>query len=238
MIEDSLVESAGRIRTRSKSFAIASFALQASVVGALILIPIVYPAALPRQALSTLLVAPPPPAAPVRTPQAPTAHAVVPVQIAGLIAPAIIPRYIADVDGGPSSPPYMGSGIEHVGTGEVPGAISVLGSAPPAPRVVSRPKPLTPVRVSAGVATGHVLVPIQPEYPAIAKITHVQGTVMIEAVISKQGLVKQARAVSGPPLLVPAALAAVNRARYVPFKLNGDPVEVDTTINIVFRLGD
>jgi protein TonB len=88
------------------------------------------------------------------------------------------------------------------------------------------------------VAAGHILVPIQPEYPAIARNAHVQGTVTIDAVISKEGRVEQARVVSGPALLARAALAAVNRARYAPFKLNGDPVEVDTTINIVFTLGN
>jgi protein TonB len=79
---------------------------------------------------------------------------------------------------------------------------------------------------------------MRPVYPAIAREAHAQGTVSIEAVISKNGLVTQLRVISGPPLLVQAAVDAVNRARYVPFKLNGAPVEVDTAINIVFTLGD
>jgi protein TonB len=72
----------------------------------------------------------------------------------------------------------------------------------------------------------------------IAKNAHIQGTVTIDAVISKDGFVTQAHVVSGPPLLVQAALEAVNRARYAPFKLNGEAVEVDTAINIVFTLGE
>lgn len=64
MFEDSLMESTGAIRTRSRWYAVSSFALQAAVLAALILIPIVYPAALPKQALSTPLLAPPPPPAP------------------------------------------------------------------------------------------------------------------------------------------------------------------------------
>jgi protein TonB len=238
MFEDSLVESSGRIHTRSRWFAVGSFALQTAVLAVLILIPILYPAALPKQVLSTLLVAPPPPAAAVQMPQARAAHPAAPVQLSGLIAPRIIPRHIAQGDSSTAAPPRMDGGFEHAGPGEVQGAIPLLGSTPPAPPVVARLKPSAPIRVSAGVAAGHILVPIQAVYPAIAKNAHIQGTVKIDAVISKDGFVTQAHVVSGPPLLVQAALEAVNRARYVPFKLNGEPVEVDTAINIVFTLGE
>ena len=83
-----------------------------------------------------------------------------------------------------------------------------------------------------------MLAPIRPIYPAIAKAARIQGTVAIEAIISKQGVVKQAQVVSGQPMLARAALEAVGRARYQPYKLNGQPVEVDTTININFVLGN
>ncbi len=239
MFEDSLVESTGRIRTGSRWFAVGSFAFQAAVLAVLILIPILYPAALPKQALSTLLVAPPPPpAAPVQMPQAPAAHAPAPVQLSGLVAPTIIPRHIPEGDSATSAPPNVDNEIERAGSGEVPGAIPLLGNTPPAPLVVMRPKPTGPVRVSAGVAQGHILEPMRPVYPAVAKAAHIQGTVAIEAVISKDGVVKGVHVISGPPLLVQAAVEAVNRARYVPFKLNGEPVEVDTAINIVFTVGD
>jgi protein TonB len=88
------------------------------------------------------------------------------------------------------------------------------------------------------VAEGRLLAPIQPIYPAIAKAARIQGTVVIEAVISRQGLVKQARIVSGQPMLAQAALEAVSRARYQPYMLNGQPVEVYTTIDINFVLGN
>jgi protein TonB len=129
----------------------------------------------------------------------------------------------------------MDMGQNNAGSGNVKGAISLLGSAPPLP-AVTRPKPSGSVRVSAGVAAGRLLAPIQPEYPIIARDAHVQGTVVIEATISKQGVVEQARVVSGPSLLAEAALNAVNRARYQPYRLNGEPVEVETTINIIFTL--
>jgi protein TonB len=62
--------------------------------------------------------------------------------------------------------------------------------------------------------------------------------VVVEATISKQGTVEHARAVSGPPMLAGAALSAIEQARYQPYKLSGEPVEVETTINVVFKLSE
>lgn len=237
MFEDSLVESTGRIRTRSRWYAIGSFVLQATFLAALILFHYVYPDALPKQALSRLLVAPPPPAAPAEVSHAPAAHNIGPVQLSALAAPPIIPRRIIAEDNGSTVPPGLDRGVEH-GSGDIRDALSLLSGAPPPPPVVTRTKPSGPLRISAGVAAGHLLSPIQPVYPAIARSARIQGAVVIEAVISKQGFVDQAHVVSGSPMLAQAALAAVNRARYQPYKLNGEPVDVETTIKIVFTLGD
>ena len=236
MFEDSLVESTGRIRTRSRWYAIGSFALQAVFLTALILIPYVYPDALPKQALSRLLVAPPPPSSAAQVPHAAVAHSANPAQLSALTAPPVIPRRIPVGDNA-TAPPGIERGLDQ-GSGEVRGALILLGPAPPPPPVAPWSKPSGPVRISAGVAAGHLLTPIQPVYPVIARSAGIQGTVVIEAAISKQGVVEQARVISGSPMLVQAALAAINRARYVPYKLNGEPVQVETTINIVFTLGN
>lgn len=236
MFEDSLVESTGRIRTRSKVYAAGSFVFETVAVAVLFLIPYFYPASLPKEALLTPLVAPPPPAAPAAMPHAPTVQPVNPVQLTGLVAPRVIPQHIPPVNSGPSTPPGMDIGISEPGSGQVPGGILLPGSTPPP--IVGPPKPSAPLRVSAGVAAGHILVPIRPVYPAIAKNAHVQGTVVLEATITKQGVVDQVHVLSGPSLLTQAALTAVSRAKYEPFKLNGDPVEVETTINIIFTLGN
>jgi protein TonB len=237
MFEDSLVESSGRIRTRSKWYAIGSFLIEAIALAALILIPFIYPAALPPQALTRMLIAPPPPLAPAPASHTTPAQAQAPVPVAQLVnlsAPKVIQSHIANVDNTPA-PPIMNQGF-----GEVRGsdAISRLGVPLPAPPAPPRAKAEGPVRVSSGVAEGHLLAPIQPIYPAIAKAARIQGTVVIEAVISRQGLVKQARIVSGRPMLAQAALEAVSRARYQPYMLNGQPVEVYTTIDINFVLGN
>jgi periplasmic protein TonB len=235
MFEDSLVESTGRIRTRSKVYAVGSFAFETAAMGVLLLIPYFYPASLPKEALLTPLVAPRPPAAPAAIPHALMAQQVTPVQLTGLVAPGMIPRHLP-VEDGTSTPPGMDTGLPDAGTGQVPGGILLPGSTPP-PAVVP-PKLSAPLRISAGVADGHILVPIRPVYPPIAKAAGVQGTVVIEATITKLGFVDQVHVLSGPPLLTQAALAAVSRAKYEPFKLNGDPVEVETTINIIFTLSD
>src|SRR5271156_1841871 len=100
MLENSLVESTGRIRARSKWFAIGSFLLQAALLTALILIPYFYPAALPKQALTMMLLAPPPPTRAELPAHATVAHAASPMMLAALTAPTMIPRHPAMVDDG------------------------------------------------------------------------------------------------------------------------------------------
>jgi protein TonB len=77
-----------------------------------------------------------------------------------------------------------------------------------------------------------------PIYPPLAKTAHVAGTVELHATISTNGTIKDLRAVSGPAMLRQAAVDAVRNWRYQPYKLNSQPVEVETTINIVFTLGE
>jgi protein TonB len=83
-----------------------------------------------------------------------------------------------------------------------------------------------------------LLTPIQPVYPVIARTAGVQGTVVLEATISAAGRIESLQVVSGPPMLRGAARDAVEVARYRPYKLNGQPTEVQTTITVVFRLGE
>jgi protein TonB len=87
------------------------------------------------------------------------------------------------------------------------------------------------------VTAGLLLAPIQPVYPVIARAAGVQGTVVLEAIVSKAGKIESLHVVSGPPLLRGAALDAVAVARYKPYLLNGEPTEVQATITVVFKLG-
>jgi protein TonB len=136
-------------------------------------------------------------------------------------------------------------GIEtNVGMGPIgSGSLLALGIGDhgwwPAVGVVrtKTPEPVNVVNVSRGVSEGMLLAPIRPEYPAIARAARMQGTVVMEAVISKAGRVESLHAVSGPDMLRNAALEAVAVARYTPYLLNGQPTEVKTTITVVFTLG-
>jgi protein TonB len=93
------------------------------------------------------------------------------------------------------------------------------------------------LHISSGVMAGNLLEKASPQYPAIARAARVEGTVVLQATISRDGTIQNLRVVSGPPLLQQAALDAVRSWRYKPYSLNGEPVAVETTVNVVFHLG-
>ncbi len=93
-----------------------------------------------------------------------------------------------------------------------------------------------PVRVSSGVSQGMLLTPIVPVYPSIAVSAHVEGAVVMEAIISREGNISSLHAISGPMMLRTAALDAVRVARYRPYSVNGERTEVAATIKVVFQL--
>ncbi|MGB8261809.1 MAG: energy transducer TonB, partial [Terracidiphilus sp.] len=93
------------------------------------------------------------------------------------------------------------------------------------------------VNISAGVAQGMILQKTTPIYPPIAKAARVSGTVVLQATISKSGAIENLRVISGPAMLQQAALDAVKTWRYRPYLLNNEPVEVETTVNVIFTLG-
>jgi protein TonB len=112
---------------------------------------------------------------------------------------------------------------------------SVFGSGTPKPVVkVETPKKIA---ISSGVAQGNLIQQVRPVYPPIAKAARVSGTVVLQATISKTGTITNLRVVSGNAMLQQAALDAVRNWRYKPYLLNNEPVEVDTTVNVVFNLG-
>lgn len=101
------------------------------------------------------------------------------------------------------------------------------------------PKPPTPVTRAAPISRlmeGNLLRRVEPRYPAIAVQMGLQGTVVIKALISREGTVEHPQVVSGQPFLSAAALDAVKEWRYRPYYLNGQPVEVETEITVNFVL--
>jgi protein TonB len=153
-----------------------------------------------------------------------------------LVAPTKIPKDIKVVNE-KEAPPQQGFGVAGMeGLGGSSGGVigSVFGSGT-APKVKAQAP--TKVAISGGVATGLLLQKTVPLYPPIAKAARVQGTVVLQATISKGGTIENLRVISGNAMLQGAALDAVRSWRYRPYLLNGEPVEVETTVNVVFTLG-
>jgi TonB family protein len=101
------------------------------------------------------------------------------------------------------------------------------------PAPPTSPAQPTRIRVGGNVQQAKILHFVKPEYPEAS----IQGTVMLHAIVGKDGTIVQLQVISGHPLLIPAAMNAVKQWRYQPTTLNGNPVEVDTTISVVFTLG-
>jgi protein TonB len=234
MFEDSLMESAHRIKARSKYWSILALFLNSGILLALIVWPLLHPEALPKQMMAALMVAPP---APTPPPAMPKPHIKSEIMGTELLAPNRIPKAIKVVQES-SLPPLMEGVVEGLSSGPPAGLSSVIGNTGAGPVIVAQAATPKKVSISSGVMAGNLLEKTMPQYPAIARVTRTQGTVVVQATISKAGLIENLRVMSGPPLLQQAAVDAVRSWRYKPYLLNGEPVEVETTINIVFNLGE
>jgi TonB family protein len=97
--------------------------------------------------------------------------------------------------------------------------------------------PLKRVTIAGGIAVGMLLHQVAPDYPPIAKAMKLQGTVVLQATIMKDGTIDNLQVISGSPILQQAAIDAVKQWVYKPYMLNGEPVQVQTTVNVIFTLG-
>jgi protein TonB len=150
-----------------------------------------------------------------------------------LSAPKRIPQDIKVV-AKPEAPPtsgFAGAGMDGLANsgGNVLGK-AFAGASKPKVDVES----LSRLSLSSGVTSGLLIKKTAPMYPAIAKTARVAGTVVLQATITTSGTLEGIRVVSGPPMLKQSALDAVKSWRYRPYLLDGKPVEVDTTVNVVF----
>jgi protein TonB len=156
-----------------------------------------------------------------------------------LRTPTKIPEKVQMIKEDEAPPPAMSAGV----VGGVPGGIpggqmggvigGIISSTP-----VAVPKVATPqrVRVSQGVTQGLLIRKVQPNYPPLARQARIQGSVLLQAEISKDGTIQNLRLISGHPMLAPAAIEAVKQWKYKPYILNGEPVEVETQITVNFTL--
>jgi protein TonB len=110
------------------------------------------------------------------------------------------------------------------------------GPTPPQAPTEQQPQLPMRVRISQGVSQGLLIKKVQPEYPKKARKQHVQGSVLMQAVIGARGDITELRVISGDELLVPSAINAVKQWKYKPFLLKGQPVEVETQITVNYTL--
>jgi protein TonB len=238
MFEGSLVESRGLVVSRAQRWsAVGSATLQLMLAALIVVIPLMRPQTLKIFTQAPHLTVPP---LPVRPPVAvrmvtsnpssvgPSAPSTPTQTFSG---PTIVPRD----PGMPSED--IPAPIGQISLGQS-NTMPSLGTGNGPAVTVAHATQNGPINISRGVSEGMLLAPIRPEYPQIARAIHVQGTVVVEAGIAKTGKIESAHAVSGPAMLQQAAVDAVAAARYRPYLLSGEPVEVQTTVTVVFRLGE
>jgi protein TonB len=191
-----------------------------------------YPSALPRMMYISLLEAPAPveETKPVVRQAPATAQTEMPAGI--LQAPRVIPDkpWVPNTREEP-----LPINVAALGDGRPGGsADNPFGGrgAQPDVRPAVQPKP----HISSGVMEGMLIIKVLPVYPAPARAMRIAGRVELQATISRDGTIENLRVVDGPALLRAAAVNAVQQWRYRPYLLNGDPVEVETTINVDFKL--
>ena len=242
MFEDSLLESGNRLKTKRGRTTTFAIFLEVLLIGVMVLMPLIFTEALPKQQLMTFLVAPPPPPPPPPPAAAPV-HVVHQVQTdivnGALRTPTKIPQKIQMIKEDEAPPAMASAGVVGGVPGGVPGGQmggvigGIISSTP-----VAVPKVATPqrVRVSAGVTSGLLIRKVNPIYPPLARQARISGTVILRAVISKDGSIENLSLVSGHPMLAPAAIDAVRQWKYKPYLLNGEPVEVDTEVQVNFTL--
>ena len=239
MFEASLVESSGALKSRSGRYLWITGSFNAAIVAVMILIPLLYPEALPRTAMMGMLSAPPPPPAPPPPRVAATRVADVVARLDPFTAPTRVPHAI-DTRHDDAPPPSVGTGVVSMvdtASGSLgPAGALGFGAAPPVVNV-SPPRAVAPLHISSGVIAGSKLSGSGPVYPPIAKAAHVSGAVVLHAVISKAGTIQSLSVVSGPEMLRANAVSAVQEWRYRPYLLNGEATEVETTITVNFLFG-
>jgi len=235
LFSTAIIEEDARAKGRRAAQTGFALAVQLAVVGGILLIPLIFTEGLDLYKVnSTILIAPPPPAAP----PPPVAHAEVaprPTFIkAQLTAPTVIPKKIAQVADASAAAPAIAGMVGGVpgGVGDVLGGIA--SGPPPPPPAGERPK--GPIRITSGMKEPTLLYEPPVVYSPVARMAHVEGTVVIEAIIDEQGNVTQVHFISGPAMLVQSAMKAVAERRYAPTILDGQPVAIRLTVKVDYKL--
>ncbi len=222
---------------------------QAVVIAALIIAPLYFTGTIDLKAFQNTWLAEPvppgPPPPPAAAPQAPHEMKSVTRLVQGgrMMAPSLIPKNIAIIKEAPLPAETEGGVVGGVPGGVAGGTLGgvlggiIGGSASPVVSVAPPPPPAKRIiRVGGKVDPPRQTYAAELKYPALAKAAKVEGVVVIEAIIDEQGNVVQAHVVSGPALLIGAALESVGKWKYEPTRLNGEPVSVEVNVKVHFSL--
>jgi len=241
MFADSFCESGWPDRSRRGWTTLVSFALQLLAVSCLLLLPLLYTEGLPRLALLAPLLAPAPPLAALPAQQHPNASSSTAqsnMMGSRLVSPTQIPQSVNILTESVLPPPMVDPdaiGVSH-GTGDQNARGTVPGGIVGSDQVLPPPPPPAHHPPISHMMEGNLIYRVQPEYPALARQVRVQGQVILRAVISREGTIENLQVLSGHPMLVRAAVNAVQQWRYRPYVLNGEPVEVETEVRVNFVL--
>lgn len=234
MFADSLLESSARSHSAAWPKFTSVF-LQSAAVAIALLIPLFR--------MQTLSIVPPPPSVQFtniqqRVQQTPAQSRVSNAPVANaepIVQPRFIPSHIANTpaeetsSAAPNPSPIMC--VSNCGSAALNSVLTTTGASLPRPAPPSRPVPVSQMQL------GDLVRKVIPPYPQIARIAGVQRTVVLHAQIGKDGRVESVQTISGPPMLIAAAVSAVKQWQYRPYILNGEPVVVETSITVHFTLG-
>lgn len=244
MFEQTFVNN--QVQTRRPWTVTASLVLQTLAVGIILLLPLLQVASLRLPAHPVV------PVFATRVnldlqpqPQNSTQHAAASraiFSLARLTAPRVVPREVSIVTDAPEAA-VLTPALSGIAGSVLTGFGSPLAVAEPAPSqpqatAVLQRETLPPARLQIGgdVAAAKLLYSPVPSYPRVAQLNHIEGAVVLRAQVSREGAIQSLQLITGPPLLVKAAMESVQKWRYRPTLLNGQPVEVQTEITVSFRL--
>ncbi len=240
MFAESMLETSWAQRTQRSWITLTSFALQAVALGVLLAVPLLTTVGLPLPRT-------------VSTPISLGRSSPVPAQPAGhfrssavqivpytgrIMMPRSIPTTVVRGPDTASAEPSIGDviGNDNGSNGGFRDGMNlpISGTRPVAPPPVAAP-PTRTFRTSS-MMQGSLIRRVEPVYPPLARNARIQGSVVLEAVISKVGTIENLRLLSGHPMLVTAAIEAVRQWRYKPYILNDEAIEVETQITVNFVL--
>ena|SRR5579872_2005669 len=239
MFAESILETSWAQHTRRGWTTLTSFGVQVVIIGALLAIPLLQTVGIPlARTVSTPITMSRRPEPSPTTPTRPFhSNAVELAPITGrLRMPTSIPSRIVPDDGSIRSEGADGPATIDYGAPYSPGAYLPTPTTGTETVMPVRAAPAKPTFRTSTMLQGSLIRRVEPVYPPLARTARIQGSVVLEAIIGRDGTMQRLQVLSGHPMLAPAAVEAVRQWRYKPYVLNGEAIEVETQITVNFIL--